>query len=123
VRYQVLELFKVKTSKEEMELQPRQIITLPQDKAIKLLNESKVRPIEKVAYKVYSEILQAYLWVVETDEDMHSLKFKVVSEAIYTGEEIRKLKGLDKDSLKVIHKVKEVFEGSKVEEITRKVKN
>lgn len=123
MRYQVLEPFKVKTSKEEMELQAGQIITLPHDKALKLLNKGKITPVEKIAYKVYSEILQAYLWVVDTDEDMYSLRSKKVSEAIYTGEEIRKLKGLDRDSLKEINRVKEVFEGSKVEEITRRLNN
>ena len=71
MRYKVLEPFRVKTSKEEMELQAGQVITLPQDKAIRLLNEGRITPIDKVAYKVYSEILQAYLWVVETDKDMH----------------------------------------------------
>jgi hypothetical protein len=117
MKYQVLELFKVKTSQGEMELPRGQVITLPKDTAIRLLNEGKITPIEKVAYKVYSEILQTYLWVVDTDEDMHSLG---VSEAIYTHEEIRKLKLLYKDSLKEIHKLKEVFEDSTIEEIKKK---
>ncbi len=71
----------------------------------------------RIAVKVYSEILQAYLWVVDTDEDMHS---QGVSEAIYTADEIKKLKGLSQDSLREIHKVKEVFENSKIKEITAK---
>ena len=100
-----------------MQLQRGQVITLPHDKIIRLLNEGKITPIEKIAYKVWSEILQAYLWVVDTDQDMHSLRSKKVSEAIYTGDEIRKLRSLSKDSLKEIHKVKEVFPDSIVEEI------
>lgn len=70
-----------------------------------------------VAVKVWSEILQAYLWVVETDQDMHSLRSQGVTEAIYTGDEIKNLKGLNKDSLNQIHKVKKTFESSKVEEV------
>lgn len=122
MKYKVLDSLKAQTDRGEMELQAGQIITLPYDKALRLLNEGKITPIERVAYKVYSEILQAYLWVADTDEDMHSLRAKGI-KAIYTGDEIRKLKGLGKDSLKEIHKVKEAFEGSRVEEITRKVKN
>ena len=120
MRYQVLEIFRVRTSKGEMELQRGQVLTLPQDKAIKLLNEGKVTIIEKVAYKVWSEILKAYLWVIADDEDMHTLRSQGVTDAIYKADEIRKLKGLDKGSLKEIHKVKEVFKESKVEEILPK---
>ncbi|OGW36958.1 MAG: hypothetical protein A2Y97_10155 [Nitrospirae bacterium RBG_13_39_12] len=120
MKYQVLEAFKVRTSQGEMEPQPGQVITLPHDKAIRLLNEGKITPIERVAYKVYSEILQAYLWIVDTDQDMHSLRSQEVSEAIYTADEIRKLKGGEKDSLKAIHQVKEVFEDSHVDEVIKK---
>lgn len=82
--------------------------------------EGKTSPIGKVAYRVYSEILQAHLWVVDTDEDMHSLTASQgVSEAIYTAGEIKKLKCLSKDSLREIHKVKEVFPESKIEEIKK----
>ena len=63
MKYQVLDTFTVKTSQGEIELQPGQVITLPHETAIKLLNEGKITPVEKVAYKVYSEILQAHLWV------------------------------------------------------------
>ncbi|MFH0774177.1 MAG: hypothetical protein V2A53_01590 [bacterium] len=117
MKYQVLDTFKVKTSTGEMELQTGQIITLPYDKALRLLNECKISPLEKVAYKVYSEILQAYLWVVDIDQDLHSLRSQGKTEAIYTGDEIRKLRSLSKDSLKEIHKVKEVFPESIVDEI------
>lgn len=73
----------------------------------------------RVAYKVYSEILGTCLWVVDTDEDMHSLRFQSVPEAIYTKDEIKRLKGIDKDSLKEIHKVKETFSESTIEEIKK----
>lgn len=69
-----------------------------------------------VAYRVYSEILQAYLWVVDTDEDMKALKASdKVTEAIYTHDEIRKLKGIDKEALKAVHRAKEIFQDSQVE--------
>lgn len=121
MRYQVLEPFRVKTSQQgEIELQPGQIITLPKDKAIRLLNDGKITPIEKVTYKVYSEVLGCYLWVVDTNEDMHTLMSQGFSEAIYSADEIKKLKGMDKDSLKTIHKAKETFPESTIKEVTKK---
>lgn len=44
MRYRVLEPFKVKISQGERELQTGQVITLPKDTAIRLLNEGKVKP-------------------------------------------------------------------------------
>jgi hypothetical protein len=49
------------------------------------------------------------------------LRTQSVSEAIYTGDEIRKLKGLSKDSLREIQKAKEVFPESNIEEIKKHV--
>ena len=117
MKYQVLEPFKVRTSQGEIELKPGQVVTLPHDKAIKLLNEGKITSVEKVAYKVYSEILQGYLWIVDTDHDLSSFGDRGITEAIYTGDEIKKLKRIDKDVLKELHKVKEVFENSIVEQV------
>jgi len=50
---------------------------------------------------------------------MHSLRSQNVIEAIYTRDEIKRLKGLSKDSLREIHKVKEAFPESKVEEMVK----
>lgn len=115
MRYQVLEPFKVRTSQGEIELKEGQVITLPQEKAIMLIEGGKITPIGRVAYKVYSEILQAYIWVVQDDKNMEALKSKGVSEAVYTADEIERLKEVDKDHLKAIHKVKETFKDSKIE--------
>ncbi len=120
MKCQVLKPFRVKTSQGEMELQPGQIIMLEKGKAIKLLTEGKVIPANNVAYKIYSNILQAFLWVVDTDEDMWALRNEGVTEPIYTSDEVRKLKGISKEGLKRVHKVKEVFEGSKVRDMQKK---
>ena len=120
MKYQVLENFKVKTSRGELELEAGQIITIAHDKAIKLLNKGKIIPIEKVAYKIYSELLEAYLWVVDTPEVMEYLRAsKNIAEAIYTREEITKLKNLPQDTLKGIHEIKEVFDRAIIEGVNR----
>lgn len=116
MEYQVLKSFKVKTSKEVLELTPGQVITLPQEKAIMLIEGGKITPIGRVAYKVYSEVLRAYLWVVQDEKDIRSLRTQGVNEAIYTGNEIETLRGKDKDSLRAIQKVKQAFDDSKVNE-------
>jgi len=75
MRYRVLDSFKAITPQGEVQLHPGQIITLPHDKAVRLLNEEGC-PVEKVAYKVFSEILESYLWVIDTDEDRHALRLR-----------------------------------------------
>jgi hypothetical protein len=117
--FEVLRDFEAETLSGTLTLKEGQKIRLSKDEAISLIEDGSIRPIERVAYKVYSEILQTYLRIVETDQDMYSLRSQGVSEAIYTADEISKLKGIDKDSLKAIHKAKEVFQQSKVEEINK----
>ena len=120
IKYIVLDSFKAQTKQGEIDLQPGQIITLPHEAAIDLLNEGKIKPVEKTAYRIYSSILQAYLWVVDTHRDLHTLRGRGIKEPVYTLDEIRQLKGIDKDGLKDIHKVKEVFEESTIVEVKRK---
>jgi hypothetical protein len=115
--YKVLNKFKAVTDRGEMEVQAGMIITLDKEKALVLLNEGKIIPTEKVAYRIYSEILQAFLWVVDTDEDMKALRGKNVTEPIYTADEIRKLKSTSKEGLKTIHEAKKIFEDSKVKDV------
>ena len=120
MKFRVLKEIEVETPKGIVTLIPGQVIQLSRSEAIPLIQSYLIQPLERVAYKVYSEVLQAYLWVVDTDADMHALRSQGITEAIYTADEIKKLKGIDKDSLRAIHKVKEVFENSKVEEIKTK---
>jgi hypothetical protein len=115
--FEVLKDFEAQTPSGILNLREGQRIRLSKEEAIPLIEAGKITPIEKVAYKVWSEVLGCYLWVVDTDQDLHTLRSQGIKEAIYTGDEIQKLKGLDKDDLKEIHKVKEVFENSKVEQI------
>jgi|OpeIllAssembly_1097287.scaffolds.fasta_scaffold57692_3 hypothetical protein len=120
MRYQVKKPFKVRTSDGEMELQPGQVLTLSSETAVQLVNSGKIIPIGRVAYRIYSEILQAFLWVVDTEKDMRTLRDRNITEPIYTADEIQKLKGINKENLKKVHKVKEVFENSKVEDFQQK---
>jgi hypothetical protein len=117
MRYQVKKQFRVRTSDGEVELQPGQVITLSRENAVQLITTGKIMPIGRVAYRIYSEILQAFLWVVDTDEDMKALRGKNVTEPIYTADEIRKLKSTSKEGLKTIHEAKKIFEDSKVKDV------
>jgi hypothetical protein len=120
--FNVLEDINIETPEGLVTLNQGQIIKLTKDEAIPFIEAGIITPVEKVAYRIYSKILQAYLWVVDTDQDMHTLRSRGNTEAIYTHDEIPKLKGLDKDALKGIQKVKEVFENSIIEEVNPKEK-
>jgi hypothetical protein len=99
---------------------PAKSLQLEKEKALGLLNDGKIIPTEKVAYRIYSEILEEFLWVADTDEDMKSLRNKNITEPINTADEIYKLKGIDKEDHKKVHRVKEIFENSQVEEVQHK---
>jgi hypothetical protein len=116
--FEVLNKFETETPEGIFMLKEGQKVRLSKEEAIPLIQDGLIQPIEKVAYRIYSEILQAYLWVVDTDNDMHSLRTKCIAEAIYTRREIKELKKLPKEDLKEIHKIKEVFPISNIEEIT-----
>jgi hypothetical protein len=116
--FQVLEDVRIETPEGLVTLNQGQTIKLSKDEAILLIEAGLITPIEKVAYKIYSKILQAYLWVVDTDQDMHTLRSSGITEAIYTPDEIPKLKGLDKDTLKEIHQIKATFPESSIKEIS-----
>jgi hypothetical protein len=70
----------------------------------------------ELAYKIYSEILDACLWVVEMPEAAQRLRQQGLTEPIYTASEIAELKMLPKDdkrkkALSCIHGIKAVFAG------------
>jgi len=117
--FEVLKEFETETPEGTLMLKEGQKVKLSKEEAIPLIQDGLIQPIEKVAYRIYSEVLQAYLWVVDTDEDMHSLRSQGVKEAIYIQHETTKLKELSKEELNEIHKVKETFSESTVEEIKR----
>ncbi len=123
MKYNVLENLKLKTSKGEMELHPGQVITLQDHVAIELLNTGRITPIGKVTYKIQSKILEDYLWLVATDEELQELVAEGIKEAIYTHEDINKLDGMSKDGLRKINIIKRGLPGSTVEEIRQKNKN
>ena len=60
MRYKVLDTFKAQTTKGEMELQAGQVITLQEDKAIKLIEAGKIKPIPETINDLSSEQREAY---------------------------------------------------------------
>jgi hypothetical protein len=122
--FNVLEDISIETPEGIITLSPGRVIRLSKEEAFPLIENGMIAPSGKVAYRVYSEILQAHLWVVDTDKDIHSLRASQgVFEAIYTADELKKLKGLSSESLREIHKVKEVFENSNIEQINYETTN
>ena len=100
MKCEVVSPLNVKTPNGELQLEPGQIINLPSDKAIEPICSGKVKPIEKVAYRIQSKLLGCDLWLVESKESMSRLVTKGVKEPIYTYQEIGKLKKEPKKLLK-----------------------
>lgn len=60
MKYQVLDSLKVKTQQGEIELQPGQVIILPENKAIKLIEAGKINPIPETLNDLSPEQREAY---------------------------------------------------------------
>jgi hypothetical protein len=73
-------------------------------------------PARKLKYKLDAKLLGCHLLIVDNAEDIKLLRSQGITEAIYTTEEIQKLKGADRKSLKAIHVCKEVFPMSSIVE-------
>lgn len=116
MEFRVADQFEAKTSKgETLTLEPGQTVTLPHDLAIKLLNEQRITPVGRVALKIYSELLDAELWVVATDSEAQALQAEQITDiATYTASEIRELQGKPVDHLQIVNDVKGVFDNSRV---------
>jgi hypothetical protein len=122
LKFLVLEHFKVRIPEGEMDIQPGQVVILTQDQALRLLNEGKITLFERVALKLWSEVLQSFLWVVYDEDDIEDLRNEISKDPIYAISEFRQLRGLTKDSLRKINQVKEIFPMSTIKEIKKDLK-
>jgi hypothetical protein len=121
--FAVLQEFETETPEGTLMLKEGQKVRLSKEEALPLIQDGLIQPIEKVAYRIYSNILQAYLWVVADDKDRETLRASQgIREVIYSHDEIKKLKGLSSESLREIHKVKQIFENSEIEECKKNEK-
>jgi hypothetical protein len=114
MRFKVLDRLKVSTPQGERELDPGQIISLPKEKAIRLLNEGRIDPVGKFALKLYSSILEAHIWVVNDSLDWQNLL--ATGDAVYDIQEIIELKisNLNPEELRAVNNTKKAFQGTRV---------
>lgn len=119
MKYRVLATIRIKTSKGETDLHPGQVIALQNDIAIRLINDGRIDPVGKIAYKIHSKILGDDLWIVDTEKELQGMVDEGVTETIYTQKEVSMMidEGVSKDGLVAIHKVKNDFSGSGIEDI------
>ena len=117
----VIKNFEVDLPGGSLLLKQGQTIKLSYKEAFPLIKNKFITPLDRLIYRIYSEILGCHLWIIETEQDLHYLRdYQGTSEAVYTTDEIKKLKSLDKDSLKHLHEVKDIFPGSRILEVIRK---
>ena len=117
MKFRISENIKLKTSKGKLELKPGQIVTLPADVALELVNNGRIAPIGKAIYKIYSKILDDFLWIVANEKELRDLIAEGVQDAIYIHNDIEQLDGISKEGLKAIHKIKRAFPGATIEGI------
>ncbi len=115
--FRVLKAFKGRTENGQREIKPNMIVNLPKTEAIRLLNKGQIEPAERMALKIYSEVLQDFLWVVYDRADMDRLRARGISEPIYTSTDIRLLKGKHKDHVRAVHEAKTIFPRSIIEDV------
>jgi len=96
-------------------LEQGQMIELDKDDAIPIIEAGVITPTENVAYRLYSDVLGAFLWVAPDESSTQGLGD--VAEPVYIADEVRKLKGLSPDGLRAIHRVKIEFKESRVESV------
>jgi hypothetical protein len=65
--------------------------------------ENKKNMRSHIAVKVWSESLQAHLWIVADKDDIVAFRFQGITGSIYTTDEIRELKGIDNNLLEIVH--------------------
>jgi len=111
---------KVRTSEGIVDLEPGQEVEVPEELAIRLINERKITPLEDRPWLIYSEILQDLLWAASDEEAREKLLAKGVKEVIYTEAEIDLLRGVSKETVRQVHEAKKVFTGSKVHEVIQR---
>lgn len=118
MKCKVLESFNVGGSKGIIKFQPDQEVILPEEIALKLITQSKIASIEKGAYWGYSDILKAYVWIAKDRKELVALRAsEKISESAYTADELKMLKGIDKDEIEAIKNVKRIFELAIVQEV------
>jgi hypothetical protein len=114
--FNVLEDINIETPEGLVTLNKGQIIKLSKDEAIPFIEAGIIAPIEQVAYKVYSDSLGCYLWIVESPEHKKGLRGQNITEAIYTFQETQLLKGTDRELLNAVQQIKKIFKDSEVTE-------
>ncbi len=123
MKFRISETIRLKTSKGKLELRPGQIVTLPASVALELVNDGRIAPIGKAIYKIYSKILNEFLWIVANEKELRDLIAEGVQDAIYIHNDLEQLDGISKEGLKAIHKFKRIFPGSTVEDVNLKNKD
>jgi hypothetical protein len=76
-----------------------------EEETTQTIEGSKNRKRSHVAVKVWSELLQANLWIVADEKDIELFTIHGLRGEIYTADEIRKLNCMDRDSMKVLHTI------------------
>ncbi len=94
---------------------------LPLLEELKANKDKAIKELKRVrkTYKIYSKILKDYLWIAATDKELKELVSEGVKEVVYIQAEVSMLieEGVSKEGLEAIHKIKQVFLESRIEDV------
>lgn len=83
------------------------------------IEPTKAQPLPPVGIlytRIWGNLVGEIVWVVGSTEEMTALVQRGVKEAIYTADEIRRMKTLTPEEVKVIHMTKKTFPGAEITE-------
>ncbi len=112
MKIRVTHQVKLKRNGQEITIEPGKLIALPDEVAIELIRQGRAAPF--FAVKIWSNILQDFLWVVGSPQDMEGIDPGNLS--IYQWQEIQQLidNHVDSAMLRMIHNAKRTFTGAVV---------
>ncbi len=112
MKIRVTHQVKLKRNEEEITIEPGKLVALPNEVAIELIRQGRAAPF--FAVKIWSNILQDFLWAVGSLQDMEGIE--PGNSPIYQWQQIQQLidDQVEPEMLRAVHNTKRIFPGTTV---------
>ncbi len=112
MKIRVTHQVKLKRNGEEITIEPGRLVALPNEVATELIRQDRAVP--SFAVKIWSKILQDFLWAVGSRQDMEGID--PGDSPIYQWQEIQQLinNNVEPGTLRAVHNTKRIFPGTTV---------
>jgi hypothetical protein len=96
----------------------RKALEAMEKQAEQVIEPMKIEPMPP--RKIWSNLLREIIWVVGSVEEMDLLVKRVLTEVIYTADEISSMKQFTPEEVKAVHATKRIFPGAAIMEASCK---